>query len=419
MELADLDALRDATLRSVLDRLVAVRLVVAPVLLSVQLAICWASPEPWRVGLTAVLAGAMVALFVVEGLRIRRFGAGPNTLPANIAVMLGIQLGVVVASGGVHSPILVVLPMMALQVTLLFGPSWWVGAVVGPHAVVLGGLTAVELVTGWSPAIGGLAPDPAPWLLVKLTALAVAETVGVVLGTKVRSMVGGVVADVVSAHSNERRAHADHARELATLTGEIAHELKNPLASVKGLSALLARDAEGRSAERLAVLREEVDRMQGTLEAFLDLSRPLVPLTQEQVDVPELAADVARLCEGLLLTRDVRLRVVGAGSVRADRRKLRQVLVNLVLNAVEAAPPSSEIEVRATPSGVVVADRGPGLPPELGDRVFEPGVTTRPRGNGLGLAIARGLVEQHGGRLALAPRDGGGTEATVTLPAAA
>lgn len=410
----DLDAVRDATMRVVLDKLVVVRLAVAPILLSVQTAICVVSPDPWRVALTVGLAAGMVALFAVEYRRVRGGRAGPSAFPANIVLMLALQLGVVAASGGIHSPFLIVLPMMALQTTILFGPTWPVALVVGPHAAVLGGLTLAEVLTAWSPAIVPVATSWG-WLLVQLGALTLVETVAVVLGSAVRAMVGRTVSDVVAAHDNERRAHAEHARELSALTGEIAHELKNPLASVKGLASLLARDAEGRSAERLAVLREEVDRMQGTLDTFLDLSRPLVPLAVEDVDLAALAADVGRLCEGLLLAREVTFRVEGRGAARGDRRKLRQVLVNLVQNAIEAAPAGSSVEVRVTDGRVEVLDRGTGVPAALGDRVFEPGVTTRPRGNGLGLAIARGLVGQHGGALTLAPRDGGGTAATVAL----
>jgi signal transduction histidine kinase len=234
---------------------------------------------------------------------------------------------------------------------------------------------------------------------------------------KVRTMVVTGVGDVVAAHDNERRAHAEHARELVSMTGEIAHELKNPLASIKGLAALLARDLDGRSAERLAVLRTEVDRMQETLDTFLDLSRPLVPLAEVDVELAGLATEVSTLCDGLLRARDLTLRVEGRHTARGDRRKLRQVLVNLVQNAIEAAPAGSEVVVQVVPDGFRVLDRGPGLPPGLAERVFEPGVTTRPRGNGLGLAIARGLVRQHGGELALSDRDGGGTAASVVLPA--
>jgi two-component system sensor histidine kinase HydH len=410
----DLDAARDATMRAVLDRLVVVRLAFVPILLTIQAAICAGSPEPWRVALAAALSAGMLGLFAVEFWRVRAGRAGRAALPANVALMLALQLGVVVASGGIHSPLLLVLPVMALQTTLVFGPGGSVSLVVGPHLAVLGALTLAEARTGWSPAIVPVATSFG-WLLAQLGALALVEAVAVALGAVVRSIVGRAVADVVAAHDNERRAHAEHARELSALTGEIAHELKNPLASVKGLAALLARDAEGRSAERLSVLREEVDRMQGTLETFLDLSRPLVPLAREEVDLAALAADVGRLCEGLLCARDVALRVEGQGSARADRSKLRQVLVNLVQNAIEAAPPGSSVEVRAAPGQVEVLDRGPGVPPELGARVFEPGVTTRPRGHGLGLAIARGLVGQHGGELTLAPRAGGGTAARVVL----
>jgi signal transduction histidine kinase len=357
----------------------------------------------------------MLTVFGVEFWRVRSGRAGPLAAPHNVVAMLWVQLGVVVASGGIHSPFLVLLPVMAGQVTVGFGRSWPAGLVVAAHLGVTWALVFAELSTGWSPAMGG---DGAVGLvLVRALVLTVVEVAAVGMAHKVRTMVVTGVGDVVAAHDNERRAHAEHARELVSMTGEIAHELKNPLASIKGLAALLARDLDGRSAERLAVLRTEVDRMQETLDTFLDLSRPLVPLAEVDVELAGLATEVSTLCDGLLRARDLTLRVEGRHTARGDRRKLRQVLVNLVQNAIEAAPAGSEVVVQVVPDGFRVLDRGPGLPPGLAERVFEPGVTTRPRGNGLGLAIARGLVRQHGGELALSDRDGGGTAASVVLPA--
>jgi signal transduction histidine kinase len=127
---------------------------------------------------------------------------------------------------------------------------------------------------------------------------------------------------------------------------------------------------------------------------------------------------VALLCEGLARGASVRV-VVAADevAVRADRRKLRQVLVNLVQNAIEASPVGAAVEVATSAEGgkveIAVLDRGPGLPALP---VFEAGVTTKPAGNGLGLTIARALVAQHGGELNLEARAGGGTRAVVRLP---
>jgi signal transduction histidine kinase len=215
------------------------------------------------------------------------------------------------------------------------------------------------------------------------------------------------------------------------LSGEIAHELKNPLASVKGLAALIERgELSGKSAERMQVLRREVDRMQEILEEFLNFSRPLVPLDLREIELRELIDHVVDLHEGVAAERRVTLLADGRARLRCDPRKVEQVLLNLVQNSLEVAVAASTIEIDLRSVGmpgtlgmgaqITIRDAGPGLPDDLRGRVFEAGVTGKSDGSGLGLTIARALARQHGGELELGDRRDGkrGCEAILSLPKA-
>jgi signal transduction histidine kinase len=173
----------------------------------------------------------------------------------------------------------------------------------------------------------------------------------------------------------------------------------------------------------LSVLRREVDRMQGILDEFLNFSRPLAPLTVRKVDLGKLVGEVVELHEGLAGERKVELAVdiEGQTAVTCDPRKIKQVLVNLLQNAIDAAPPETRVEIvlrRVVDTiELQVVDRGSGVPAELVERVFEAGMTTKANGNGLGLPMARALARQHGGDLRLEDRvDGPGCAAIVRLP---
>jgi signal transduction histidine kinase len=343
------------------------------------------------------------------------------SLPLNLlAAALGISL-ICLGTGGLESPFLFLLPV----VSLVFGVLLEVPALllaVGIPLVAVTGFAAARLE---APGLLGLAvlggARPRTGALLEAAVLAFLLVGGAGLGRAIRAVFDGMVRSALLAREDSLRAWRDREAELSALTGEIAHELKNPLASVKGLAALLAPSLpDGRAGERLAVLRREVDRMQSILDEFLNFSRPLVPLALGNADLGALARDVAALHEGMAQERGVGLAVSGEATARCDPRKVKQVLVNLVQNALDASPPGEAVEIEVDEDGagarLSVRDRGPGLDRSVAERVFEPGVTTKPGGSGIGLTVARALARQHGGDLRLSARGDGGLEAVLSLP---
>lgn len=213
----------------------------------------------------------------------------------------------------------------------------------------------------------------------------------------------------------------------------LAHELRNPLTSMK----ILVQSAAERSGPHgpalsgrpLAVLEEEIDRLDRLLRSFLDFARPaevqrraieLGPILEQKLGL--LAARIAS--QGIAIQFEQPTEPI---VLEADAGHLRQLLLNLLLNALDAVPRGGWVRVRIAreeaAGGIAgpcvrieVADSGPGLPPGLGDRIFDPFVTTKSTGLGLGLSICRRIVEAHGGAITAANLPEGGASFTVQLP---
>ncbi|MBU8896393.1 histidine kinase [Corallococcus sp. H22C18031201] len=207
---------------------------------------------------------------------------------------------------------------------------------------------------------------------------------------------------------------------IGRLAAGVAHEINNPLGVILGYVRLLQRKAEGGLAEDLKVVEEEAMRCQDIVEGLLDLSRPgRGPL--ERVPLREACEDVVgRLREAARLG-DVRVSVEGEAAAWVQPPRLRQVLLNLVKNAAEAAGEGGSVEVRIEAGGdgatsVAVSDSGPGMTPEERARLFEPFFTTKPTGTGLGLAVSQAIAEAHGGRIEADTGPLGGARFTLRLP---
>ncbi|MBU0742511.1 sensor histidine kinase [bacterium] len=207
------------------------------------------------------------------------------------------------------------------------------------------------------------------------------------------------------------------------LSAGLAHEIRNPLASIKGASDILADDvpAGDPKARLFEILQGESARLDGVLTRFLDYARP----RETRRDPVDLAAETAEVLE-LLRHEPVSARLSlsapdGCGTViRGDRERLRQLLLNLVINASQAAA-GGRVQVSLSRRNgrmlLDVVDDGPGFAPEALQQLGTPFFSTREGGTGLGLAVCLRIAEDHGGTLTAANVPGGGARVTVELPA--
>ena len=217
-----------------------------------------------------------------------------------------------------------------------------------------------------------------------------------------------------------------------TVTGQlaahIAHEVRNPLAIVRSTVQMM-RDGKAPVGdyERLfGIVIDEVDRAKLVLQEMLTLGRPRTTL-DEECDLRVVADRASSFCEAYARQSGQRIDVSGTGRlpVVGDPWKLRQVLVNLLLNACQASDVGTRVLVEtfasADPSGppmagVRVSDSGSGISTDRINRVFDPFYTTKVNGTGLGLAISREIIQRHGGDISLTSQEGVGTTVTIRLP---
>jgi signal transduction histidine kinase len=217
-------------------------------------------------------------------------------------------------------------------------------------------------------------------------------------------------------------------RALEGIAARLAHEVKNPLAAIKGLSTHVARNTtDEKVKERLTIVASEAERLQDIVEGFLSFSRGLDDLTIGPTKPYDIARELSLLLETRAADAGVTIEVRGSRelTLNADDKKLRQALLNLVLNAMQASTRGTTVTLEVAKSCadgaavVRVMDRGAGMGPEIIERIRKPYYTTKEGGSGLGIAVARGIIEQHGGSLRFESTSGRGTTATVLLPACA
>ena len=359
--------------------------------------------------------GTTAGAFVAEALYLRRRQVSMRWLRTSLGLTLTSLAGGCAMSGGAESPLL----------SLLFAPMVTAFAAFGRSrfALALAGATAALLASfAWLPARLPFPPLPRP--VIGPMAL-VATSAGLFLSWIAVSGFAAAYARTAEALDRLRAVSTEEARERAhrveAMGAIVAHELKNPLTAIKGLIQISAENAtDARGAKRMAIALGEVERIESTLGDYLAFSRPMPALRAEKVALDRLLDDVVATLEGRAAHAGVQLVRDGAPvSSEGDPRRLREAVLNLAANAIEATPRGGTLRLDVRPGEdegavITVADDGPGLPKGALDRPFR---SDKEGGSGLGLLVVQRAAKAHGGRLAATRAPGGGALLTLTLPA--
>jgi len=219
-------------------------------------------------------------------------------------------------------------------------------------------------------------------------------------------------------------------RAVGTLTAGVAHELNNPLNNITLTAHMLLEDFDSlKDQDRKEMIRDlvnEAGRSKRIISNLLDFARESAAQV-EPLDMQQLLKDTIALASNQTKLADVKIEFQAAGDlprIHGDSQQLRQVFLNLILNAIDASPKRSKIQIVLLPAddpsylAVKVIDFGSGIPEHILGSIFDPFFTTKPKGKGtgLGLSVSQGIISKHGGRIRVTSREGAGSTFTVTLP---
>jgi len=215
---------------------------------------------------------------------------------------------------------------------------------------------------------------------------------------------------------------ADRHSSLGRMSAAIVHEIRNPLGAIRGAAEALESCVSRERAEFLDIIKLEGERLNGLVTDFLRFARPRTP---EMLLTPprEMLDSVINLARKQAAQANVQIEIIAADNlppVMMDAEQMKQALLNLILNGIEAMPDGGRLTISAGREGeellLAIRDTGKGIDPAVRDKLFSPFVTTKARGTGLGLAIAHRLVSQHGGRITAEDWEEGGAVFQTWLP---
>jgi signal transduction histidine kinase len=380
---------------------------------------CHAGYPAWRIITPLVMWALMLCSQVMTIRLLEQRRVGTDRAVARLHLFAQLYLvATVTVTGGLHSP---TLPAVGASIAL---PAVFFG-----RRPISRLLMATQLVL-----FSAMALLPQAWLgpvlphghHVAIAVTAFAWTVVMVFAfvSRLQDATEAAATVVDELRDEQVAATAEQLCRLQSVGAKVAHELKNPLASIKGLVQLVARSPEvARNRERLDVVQAEVARMEAILADYLSFSRPLEDLRAQPIDLAAVVADAAAVVAGRIDHGGLTLKIDGRRApLEADPRRLKEALLNLLANAIEATASGGTIIVALEPlaSGgarLVIRDSGRGIAPADLERLGTSFFTTREGGTGLGVVLAQTVIAQHGGTVSYASELGRGTTVTIELPA--
>ena len=224
--------------------------------------------------------------------------------------------------------------------------------------------------------------------------------------------------------SFEQLRRADRLSALGQLSAGLAHEIKNPLASMKGSLEILSKDFPPGSEKRefLEIFEKELNRLNRVLAEFLQFARPSRP-DRRPSSIEEILESIVVLCAKEADRQGVAIQIgcdERLPEIELDAAQIQQALLNIVLNGIQSMPSGGRLAICVERSSdaleIWIRDEGEGIPLENRSRIFDPFFTTKDRGTGLGMAIAHNLIQGHGGEIHLVEEGGPGSTFRVVLP---
>lgn len=344
--------------------------------------------------------------------------------PEHRTTKLLILAGVITLTLGIH---------YGLILEPIFGDQHWVHAVHGRFCYI-----PIVIAAAWFGVGGGLLAA----LFISLAVLPLifgsdlgahnfaGEIAEIIFYFAIAGLAGALFGRELRARqrAEDMRIQLERTQKLS-LVGQIAagmaHEIKNPLASIKGAVEIVVDESNApeEREEFRGIIFKEIKRVNNSLTDFLEFARPgetrfaRVCLTEViRASLRQLQSQAKKA--GIQIEADLSESVF----VNADEEKLHQVLLNLILNSIEASAPDTTILLSLTTdpttrsAKIIIADNGSGIGPEQLPRIFEPFYTTKSSGTGLGLAIARSIIERHSGQIEIEAREPQGVQVTILLP---